>query len=105
MSTLVIDATDSTFDTLLDEHPRALVDFYMPSCGPCRMMEPKLKAIAAEEEVVLIKIDASENPELAVQYGVRKAPTILVVSAGEVVDTFAGVVPAGKISRAVQATA
>lgn len=55
-----------------------LIDFYAEWCGPCKRMEPYLKTIAASEKdkLVLIRIDADDNPELCQALNVSALPTM-----------------------------
>ncbi len=69
-----------------------LVDFYAVWCGPCQLLKPRLEAITGEYDLVLAKVDIDKNPELAHQYGVEGVPDVRIVSKGEILPGFVGVV-------------
>lgn len=50
-----------------------LVDFFATWCGPCRMIGPKIEEMSSEfTNVVFLKVDVDECPELAEKYKVNK---------------------------------
>ena len=53
--------------------------FTTKTCPNCRIAKIMLK------DVEYVTIDAEENPELATEYGVMQAPTLLVMHGGEVI--------------------
>lgn len=57
-----------------------LIDFYSPSCGPCHLMAPVLDRLARRRagEVMVIKINVDEFPQMAVQMGIQAVPTFIV---------------------------
>ena len=71
----------------------ALIDFWAPWCGPCRMVAPTLDEIAKQfgDKVKVGKANVDENQELAGQFGGRSIPTILFFKNGEQVDSLIGV--------------
>ena len=93
---MALQLTDSNFkETVLDVNSVALVDFWAEWCGPCRMIGPVVEELAHEYEgkVVIGKVNVDDNPETAMQYGVRSIPTILFFKNGQLVDKQIGVVP------------
>ena len=70
----------------------ALVDFWAPWCGPCRMIAPIIDELAndLEGKAKICKINSDEEQELVAKYGIRSIPTILFMKNGEVVDTIIG---------------
>ena len=60
--------------------------FTTRTCPNCAMAKEQLNSIGLVYEV----IDAEEHPELAMQYGLRQAPTLIVEKDGEI-QKFAGI--------------
>ena len=47
-------------------------------CGACKMVQPQLNKLVAEN-IVVEKIDAETNNELVAEYNVRNLPTVVLV--------------------------
>ena len=84
-----------------------MIDFTARWCGPCKVMEPVLAALATEYagRVRLAAVDVNDEPVLAEQYGVRSMPTLVVLRDGREVGRVIGSRPrafvAGVIDRAL----
>ncbi len=86
-----IDLTAANFEDTTKEGV-ALVDFWAPWCGPCRMLSPVIEELAADYEgkAKICKVNTDEEQELAVKFGVRSIPTIIFMKDGEVADQMVG---------------
>ena len=81
-----LELTSSNFDEA--KSGVALVDFWAPWCGPCRMLAPIIDELANEFDgkAKICKVNTDEEGDLAAQYGVRSIPTLIFFKNGEIVD-------------------
>ena len=84
------------FDTLMEETPLAMVDFWASWCGPCKMLAPVIEDLAAhyDGKALVAKVNVDEEPDLARRFGVMSIPTVIFLKNGREFDRKVGVMPA-----------
>jgi thioredoxin 1 len=100
-----VELTDATFASEIEKHDGlAVVDFWAPWCGPCRMVGPVLEELAGEYagKAKVAKVDVDQNQSLAQRFGVRSIPLILFFKDGKVVDQVLGAVPKAQLAAKFQ---
>ena len=93
MAENVIEFNDQSFDSdVLKAGTPVLVDFWAVWCGPCKAIAPIVEEIAKDYngKVKVGKMDVDRNNQVAMRYGIRSIPTLLVFNNGEVVDQVIG---------------
>ena len=93
MAENVMEFNDQNFDSdVLKAGMPVLVDFWAVWCGPCKAIAPIVEEVANDYsgKVRVGKMDVDSNNQVAMRYGIRSIPTLLLFSGGEVVDQVIG---------------
>ena len=64
-------------------------------CGPCKMLAKTLEEITTNVPIEVYDID--ENTDIAVEYGVRGVPTLIMLDGNTEVKRLVGTVPQSKL--------
>ena len=90
-----VNVTDENFENeVLKSSKPILVDFWAEWCGPCKQLAPTVEEVAdlMVSSIKVCKMDVDTNQDLAVRYGVRSIPTLLIFKNGEVASTQIGAI-------------
>ena len=85
---MYVDVTDATFQTEVVERSSSVpvvIDLWAPWCGPCRTLGPIIEQVIDETdgEVVLVKVNVDENPEISRAFQVQSIPLVVAVKDGQ----------------------
>ncbi len=101
-----IELNEADFDVkVLQEKRPVLIDFWSPSCGPCRLLVPTLNALATANAnvAVIAKVNVITNASLAAKLGVASLPALLIFKNGQVVSRLYGVQKQSKLQELIDA--
>ncbi len=101
-SQFIIDVNEMTFEyevIAFSKNKPVLVDFWAEWCRPCKTLSPILEKVVNEANgsLRLAKVNIDQNPNLAMQFGVRSIPTVKVFIDSHVANEFVGALPEAQI--------
>ena len=101
----VAEVTDATFaDQVLTSSKPVLVDYWAEWCAPCKQLSPIIEELAGEygDKITFLKLNADENTQTTISYGILGLPTIQIFVGGEVVKQFQGGKTKAMLVRALE---
>lgn len=104
--TKLVEATDATFQSeVLESAIPVVVDFYSPTCGPCRMIKPFLDKLSDEYDgkVKVVTINVADNQDVFFALGGRSVPMVVTYHCGNELNRQAGARPYPEFRQMFQA--
>ena len=103
VSGIVNPLTDAKFQQVEQSPLLVLVDFYSPTCGPCRMIAPVIENLAGlyAGRLLVYKLDTTSQRMSSARFQIRGVPTLLFFKEGAMVDQLVGAVPQADIERRI----
>ena len=79
-----------------------IVDFYGSTCTPCKVFSKILEDIEAESPFLnIVKLNTTDNPEIATEYQISAVPTIQFYRDGKLLESHVGVMQPAEVKAAV----
>lgn len=103
----VVHVTTNTWDTnVLKSETPVLVDFWAEWCGPCRMVGPAVEQLSKtmDGKIKVAKLNVDENQEIAMKYGIKSIPSLLLFKEGKEIGRTLGVVSKETYQRFIEQT-
>lgn len=94
-----VELTDATIDEFTKNYDVVVVDFWGPSCAPCKMMTPLIEQLANEMKgkVAFGKMDVTKNMKTSMSMGIRSIPTFAFYKNSKLVKSKMGYIPKVKL--------
>jgi len=92
-------------DLMREDGGAAILDFWSPTCGPCKAMAPGFDAVArelADEPIRFVRINTAAQAQLARPFNIHAVPTLLFVHNGEILDVRVGALAGPALAKKAQ---
>jgi thiol-disulfide isomerase/thioredoxin len=84
---MLIELNEDTLANLVSQNEKVVVQFSASWCGNCRIMKPKFKKLATENEsIAFVLVDAENAPESRKLANVSNLPTFATFVNGKLVN-------------------
>uniref|UniRef100_A0A7S1IZ23 Thioredoxin domain-containing protein n=1 Tax=Eutreptiella gymnastica TaxID=73025 RepID=A0A7S1IZ23_9EUGL len=88
----VLYVEEADFETVTAGPVPVLIDYYATWCGPCRLMDPQIAALATEYKgkMRVYKMDCGANGAKCRELGIKMLPTFQLYQEGKLLDEMFG---------------
>ncbi len=97
---MITNLNQTSFEQAIQSDTPILVDFWATWCAPCMMQGEILHQLDEENPSLKIgKVNADENRELLIKYGISAIPTMILFRNGQPVERVTGLHNAAQVKE------
>jgi thioredoxin 1 len=86
-----MEVNDENFSTIVaNSQGIVMVDFWSPSCPPCRQLNPVIESLAKKVDITIVKVNIVDSPISAIHYSITGVPTLMFFKDGKLVKKVLG---------------
>ena len=83
-----VDINNQQFDELISGDKPVLVEFWAPWCSYCRRIGPAYDKVAEREDILAVKVNIDEAPQLASREHIDVIPTLVLYRGGQALGSI-----------------
>lgn len=100
-----IELNKENLESVINENPIVLIDFWAEWCGPCKMFGPIFeKAAERYPEITFASCNTEEAVEVAAAFGIRSIPTLAIFRDQVLLFKQAGALPEAALEELITKT-
>ncbi|MDP3279228.1 MAG: thioredoxin domain-containing protein [Deltaproteobacteria bacterium] len=97
--------TEATFESeVIQSEIPVLIDLYADWCAPCKVLAPRVEAVAREYagRLKVVKVNTDDSPQIAKAFRATSIPMLVLISEGRPVGVLRGAVSREEIVALVE---
>ena len=97
--------TKDNFVDTVKAHKAMIIDFWSPTCGPCKTLEPLFDKLSKEYDgrLSFAKLNIAENEGTAQQFEIFGLPCLVIFNNGAEIARIEGNYPEASLRRKIDA--
>lgn len=79
-----------------------IVKYFAEWCGPCKMMNPIMDKLGAEDNITVVSINIDDDPEFTDAQNITSVPVLDFYKDGEYMGRYSGAMPESGVRNVLE---